>query len=94
MQVNANSMMAHSNWMASNSNNVANVNSKNFKATDTTLQSQAEGDVQATFSKSEASTDLTKEITEQIPIEEGFEAQVAAIKTQDEMLGSLLDLQA
>ncbi len=92
MQVNASSMMAYDNWMSSNSNNVANVNTQDFKATSTTLQNPVEGSVQATFSTSDSGTNLAKEMTEQINIEKGFEADTKAIKAQDEMLGSLLDL--
>lgn len=92
MQVNANSMMAHSNWMASNSNNVANVNTQSYNATSTTIQSPTESSVQANFSQTNQGTDLSREMTEQIPIQRGFEANAAAIKTQDQMIGSLIDL--
>ncbi len=47
MQVNANSMMAHQNWMANNANNVANVNSEDFNSAQTTIQNPSEGSVQA-----------------------------------------------
>lgn len=92
MQVNVNSMMAHNNWMSSNSNNVANVNTEGFNSTNTTINSAQEGSVVANFSAGDSSTDLSKELTEQIPIEKSTEANAQAVKTQDEMIGSLLDL--
>jgi flagellar hook protein FlgE len=92
MQVNATSMTAHTNWLASNSNNIANVNTNDYKATDTTLNSNGENSVDATFSKSDSSTQLEKELTEQIPIERGFEANTKAIQTEEQMIGSLIDL--
>lgn len=92
MQVNANSMMAHANWMASNSNNVANVNTQDYAATQTTLQSGQNGNVTATFESTQSGTDLAREMTEQISIENGSEAQTRAIQSQDEMIGSLIDL--
>ncbi|WP_024955367.1 hypothetical protein [Sulfurospirillum arcachonense] len=92
MQINANSMAAHSNWMANNSHNVANVNTEDFSATQTTLQNPSEGSVQAVSSDTQASTNLARELTEQIPIEKGSEAQTKAIKSYDDMIGSLLDL--
>jgi flagellar hook protein FlgE len=92
MQVNASSMMAYSDWMASNSNNVANVNTENFKATQTTLQNPTEGSVVAVNSRGENPTSLARELTDQISIENGFAANTKAIKTEDEMIGSLLDL--
>lgn len=92
MQVNVNSMSAHANWMGNNANNIANVNSKDYNSVQTTLQNPSEGSVVASSSQSELGTDLAKELTEQIPIEQGNEAQTKAIKTEDEMLGTLLDL--
>jgi hypothetical protein len=35
---------------------------------------------------------LTKELTSQIVIENGFKAQTTSIKTEDRMLGVLLDI--
>lgn len=37
-------------------------------------------------------TDLSKELTDQMVIQKNLEANVEAVKTQDKMLGSLLDL--
>lgn len=92
MQVNASSMMAYTNWMANSSNNVANVNTNGFTATQTTLQNPTEGSVQAISSKTNAPTDLASEFTDQIAIGGGFNAIAQAIKVQDEMIGSLIDL--
>ena len=39
-------------------------------------------------------TDLAKELTDQISTENATAVNVTAIKTQDEMLGSLLDIRA
>ena len=92
MQVNANSMIAHQDWMNNNANNIANVNTDGFNSTATTLQNPNDGNVQAVSSKTDGSTDLSREITEQIPIEKGFAANAQAVKTYDEMIGSLIDL--
>lgn len=92
MQVNASSMMAHQNWMSNNANNVANVNTDSFNSTETTIQNPSEGSVQAVSSQTESGTDLSREITEQIPIEKAVSANAQAIKTYDEMIGSLIDL--
>ena len=37
-------------------------------------------------------TDLSKELTDQMVIQKNLDANVQAVKTQDKMLGSLLDL--
>ena len=93
MQVNATSMMAHTDWLATNANNIANVNTQDYNSIETTLQSE-NNSVSAVSSLSESGTDLASDLTEQIPIEGGFNAQVKAIKTQEEMIGSLLDMLA
>ncbi|ACM92427.1 flagellar hook FlgE [Nautilia profundicola AmH] len=88
--INAKSMQAHQILMDINANNVANVNTKDFKATDAHIVDKLE--ISANIS--DAGTNLTKELTDQIVIEKGFKAQVPAIKTQDEMTKTLLDIKA
>ncbi|AFL68803.1 flagellar basal body rod C-terminal domain-containing protein [Sulfurospirillum barnesii] len=93
MQVNANAMMAMSNWMGNNAHNVANVNTDEFKATQTTLSNQS-GSVVAQSRATQSGTDLANELSEQVVIEASFEANTKPIQTQNEMLGSLLDMKA
>ncbi len=71
-----------------NANNIANVNTQNFKADDAKIENNLEVKVR----KTDKSVDLTKEITDQIVIEDGFKAQISAIKTQDDMTKTLLDI--
>ena len=93
MQVNANAMMAMSNWMNNSANNVANVNTQDYKATQTTITNQ-DNSVVAKSNQSENGTELATEFTDQIALDKSFEANADTIKTQDEMLGSLLDIKA
>ena len=93
MQVNANSMMAHSSWMNANANNIANVNSENFNASNTSIQNSNDS-LKAVFVSTSSGTNLAKDMVEQIPIAGGFNAQLAAIKTQEQMIGSLLNIKA
>jgi len=85
--------------MNSSANNIANVNSDRYVPTDVRVQS-SENSVMANVRKADdngalnSQTDLSKEITDQIIVEDVTAANVAAIKTQDEMLGSLLDTKA
>jgi flagellar hook protein FlgE len=39
-----------------------------------------------------SNVDMAKEITDTIPLQRGYEANLTVIKTKDEMLGSLLDI--
>ena len=48
----------------------------------------------ANMSSKNSNTDLAKEMTNQIVASGGTEVNASAIKTQDEMLGSLLDIKA
>jgi flagellar hook protein FlgE len=90
MTINSTSMMAHQTLMDVNANNVANVNTQDFSATDAKI----EGNLEVNLRDTNAPTNLTKELTDQIVIEDGFKAQAPAIKTEDEMYKTLLDIKA
>lgn len=94
------SMGAHSVWMDVNANNIANINTDKFKSVDTRLQGESSQSIRAfikegseNFSKKSAS-ELSKELTDQIPIEKGYGVNAKVIKMQNEMLGTLLDMKA
>lgn len=91
MQINANSISSMSNWMNSSANNVANLNTQDYSATRTTMSNSGNA-VVANSTKTGNPTDLAKEVTDQIVIEKSVDANAQAIKSQDKMLGSLLDL--
>lgn len=93
MQINTTAMTAMSSWMNNSANNVANVNTKDYKAIETTIDNQGNA-VVAQSSQTKNGTDLTTEFTDQIELEGGFEANAKAIKTEDQMIGSLLDTKA
>ena len=86
---NINSMSAHQTLMDINANNIANVNTKNFKPDEAVI-----GDKLEVNSQKGDRLELSKEITNQIVIENGFKVQAPAIKTQNEMTKTLLDIKA
>jgi len=90
MQINVNSMMAHQTLMNVNANNIANVNSKDFKANEANI----DNNLKVSENSTNKPTDITKELTNQIPIADGFEAQAPVIKTENQMMGILLDMKA
>ena len=96
---NTSSIQAHQTMMNTTANNVANLNTNAFAPSDTRMSS-AEGSVVANTREVDSNgslksqTDLAKEIPNQIIAQEASSLNVAAIKTQDEMLGSLLDIKA
>lgn len=85
---NISGMTAHQNWMGANAHNVANSNTENFEASRTVIS----GGPEAFQTPSGGPTDLSKALPELIVIAGGFSAQVAALKSQDAMLGTLLDM--
>jgi len=95
---NVSSIQAHQTLMNNNANNVANVNTDRFVPNSGVIGNSANGAVQASVTAGtdngslQSQTDLSKEMTGQIVVERGIEANVKAIQSQDEMFGSLLDI--
>ncbi len=90
MQINAASMMSHQTLMNNNANNVANVNTQDYTAKDANIGNE----LKVSVSDTKMPTNLSKEMPEQIPITAGFDAQAKAIHSQDNMLGTLLNIKA
>jgi flagellar hook protein FlgE len=88
MRINANAMQSHQILMDINANNIANINNNNFTA----KEGRINNNLNVSSIDTSKSTDIAKEITNQITIENGFEAQIPVITTEDEMLGTLLNI--
>ena len=96
---NVSSIQAHQTMLNTNANNIANVNSDGFIPNDTNIINNNNSLSVITRETSDngsktSQTDLAKEIPDQITIEKATQANIATIKTQDSMLGTLLDLKA
>ena len=99
IQTNVSSIQAHQTLLNNSAHNVANVNTDGFVPTQTTLNDTGSGvrasSTKATDNSSERSqTDLAKELPDQMIAQDGVAVNVTAIRTQDEMLGTLLDIKA
>jgi len=90
MRVNSTSMQSHQILMDINANNIANVNTKDFSA----KEGRIGNNLEVNSIDTNKPTDITKELTNQIVIEDGFEAQAPVIKTEDAMIGTLLNIKA
>lgn len=96
---NISSIQAHQTMMNTSANNIANVNTDGFVPSQTKIFESANS-VVAKNSKaddtgsSKSQTDLSREMTNQIIAQDATAVNVATIKTQDEMLGTLLDIKA
>jgi flagellar hook protein FlgE len=97
---NISSIGAHQTMLNTTANNVANVNTDGFVPSDTRITNTTNSSVSAYNTKATdngskmSQTDLAKEIPDQIVAQDATGANVSAIKTQDEMFGSLLDIKA
>ncbi len=100
MSSNISSILSHQTFMNTSAHNIANVNTDGFIPQNTTIQENINNATKAVTSKATdtlsktSQTNLTKEITDQIAIEKVTKADVVALRAQDEMLGSLLDIKA
>ena len=96
---NVSSIQAHQTMLNVNANNVANVNTDGFRPSDTRMSddtNSVSADVRLTDDNGSTTsqTDLSKEIPDQIIAQDATAVNVTAIRTQDEMLGTLLDMKA
>lgn len=96
---NISSMGSHQTMLNTGANNIANVNSDGFVPKDTRLSNSGDSVTANTrvsddSGSTRSQTDLAKELTDQIVAQDGTSVNVSAIKTQDEMFGSLLDIKA
>ncbi len=96
---NISSIQSHQTMMNINANNIANVNSDGFVPSSTKMSSNGNS-VSANSRMADdngslkSQTDLTKEIPDQIVVQKATAVNISAIKTQNEMFGSLLDIKA
>ena len=99
ISTNVSSLQANQVFMNANANNIANVNSDGFIPTDTRMVDEktsvrAQTRLADDTGSSKSQTDLVKELPDQVIISGVEKANVSAIKTQDEMFGTLLDIKA
>jgi flagellar hook protein FlgE len=97
---NISSISSHQTMMNASANNVANVNTDGFVPKSTVINSSDENTPKANVRTSDSNgstrsqTDISKEIPDQMLAQDAVAVNVSAIKTKDEMLGSLLDIRA
>lgn len=95
---NVSSIFSNQTYLNNSASNVANVNTDGYVPRNTTISETQNGGTKADTSlatdngSKPSQTDLSKEITDQMTIQNTTAANVQAIRTQDEMLGSLLDI--
>ena len=91
------SLQSNQTFLNTNANNIANVNTDGFIPQDTRITNPAGSPIASTRMADDngslkSQTDLNKEIPNQIVSNDVASLNVTAIQTQDEMMGTLLDL--
>lgn len=95
---NVSSLMSNQTYANNNAGNIANANTDGFVPRNTTISETQNGGTKASTTmatdtgSTKSQTNLTKEIADQVTIEKTAVANIQAIRTQNEMLGSMLDI--
>jgi len=94
---NISSIKAQQTMLNTSANNIANVNTDGFIPSDTRISSDANS-LRANIRQADdtgslkSQTDLAKEIPDEIIAQNATAVNVNVIRTQDEMIGTLLDI--
>lgn len=85
---------AYGTLLNNTANNVANINTDNYRPLETTMQDSTPSGVTATTSRNENGdrVDLSKEAVNLITAEIGFKASIDVIKTAQKMQKSVIDI--
>jgi flagellar hook protein FlgE len=75
-------------------NNVANLNSSNFKASAVAMQASQGRGVRATTTQGSDRVEISREATDMILTSNGFKANLKVLQTADEMSKELLNIKA
>lgn len=88
-------MNAASTSLASSAHNIANAQTPGFRRQLTSQASLPEGGVSVSLTQPTVSGEaITEDVVQQMVARHAFEANVLTLKTQDRMIGSLLDVHA
>lgn len=81
--------------LGASANNVANGQTEGFKRQTAQATAQSQGGVVVTLSRAATEgSDLTQDVVDQLSAKQSFAANLAVLKTADQMMGSLLDTRA
>ena len=81
--------------LGASAHNVANGNTPGFKRVLPQATAQPQGGVQVTLSRAATEgPDITQDVVDQLSAKQAFAANLAVLKTADQVMGSLLDTRA
>lgn len=97
---NVSSILSNQTYMNNNASNVANANTDGYVPRNTTISETQNGGTKADTAMAanngsqQSQTNLAKEMTDQLTIQNVNAANIQAIKAQNDIMGSLLDIKA
>jgi flagellar basal-body rod protein FlgC len=75
-------------------NNIANINTPDFKSSSVTMQAVSSGGVSTSVSKGDDTVDISREAVDLISTSHAFTANLKVLKASDDMSKELLSLKA
>lgn len=88
-------LQAAQNRLGASAHNVANGSTDGFKRVVAQANAQPQGGVQVTFSRAATEgADVNQDVVDQLSAKQSFAANLAVLKTADQVMGSLLDTRA
>lgn len=88
-------LQAAQNRLGASAHNIANGPTDEFKRVVAQANAQPQGGVQVTFSRAATEgADANQDVVDQLSAKQSFAANLAVLKTADQVMGSLLDTKA
>lgn len=91
---NLSSIYAHQELLNNSSHNIANSNTENFDRTDSKIIQDKNDNIEISSTPVQESTNLVKDMTDQIVSYHAVGVNSVALKTKNEIEGTLLDIKA
>ena len=86
-------LLAYEKKLAVTANNIANINTENFKPSETATNEAANGGVYVTISQADLpEVDIAKEMVDLMIEKNGIQANIKSIQTGEETTRSILDI--
>jgi flagellar basal-body rod protein FlgC len=92
--ISGSALQAYGTSLQVTANNMANLNTDNFKASRATFQENKAGGVNVSVAGTQDSVDISREATNLLSDRNSFKANLNVIKTADDMTKDLLSIKA
>ena len=90
--ISSSAVAAYGTRQAVTANNIANINTPDFKASDTVMKENQGGGVTAMVRQGNDSVDISKEAVDMMVTTQGYGANLKALQVSDKMMKESLDM--